>query len=312
MSRRVIFLGTPQFAVPCLAALLQAGDEVVQVVTQPDRPKGREQQLAPSPVKEFALLRGLSVFQPERARRPEAVEHLRALRPDLMVVVGYGQILPQSIIDIAPLGIINVHASLLPKLRGAAPIQWAIANGDGFTGVTTMQIDSGLDTGDILLRAETPILPDDDAVSLGERLSHLGADLLIETIARLAEIVPLKQNAAEATLAPILKKEDGLIDWNRTAGQIENQIRGLVPWPGAHTKFRGHLLHIWKAQAALESHDLMPGTLTRGTAPHIACGGGTVLRALQVQAEGRKRVSGEAFMNGIHLHDNEVLGAIHH
>lgn len=312
MSRRVIFLGTPQFAVPCLAALLQAGDEVVQVVTQPDRPKGREQQLAPSPVKEFALLRGLSVFQPERARRPEAVEHLRALRPDLMVVVGYGQILPQSIIDIAPLGIINVHASLLPKLRGAAPIQWAIANGDGFTGVTTMQIDSGLDTGDILLRAETPILPDDDAVSLGERLSHLGADLLIETIARLAEIVPLKQNAAEATLAPILKKEDGLIDWNRTAGQIENQIRGLVPWPGAHTKFRGHLLHIWKAQAALESHDLMPGTLTRGAAPHIACGGGTVLRALQVQAEGRKRVSGEAFMNGIHLHDNEVLGAIHH
>ncbi len=312
MSRRVVFLGTPQFAVPSLAALLEAGHEVLEVVSQPDRPKGRKQQLAQSPVKEFALLRALPVFQPERARRPEAVEHLRALRPDLMVVVGYGQILPQSIIDIAPLGIINVHASLLPKLRGAAPIQWAISNGDAVTGVTTMQIDAGLDTGDILLRAQTPILPDDDAVSLGDRLSHLGANLLIDTIERLSETVPLKQNAAEATLAPILKKEDGVIDWNRTAREIGNQIRGLVPWPGAHTTFRGHMLHIWKAQIAMESHDLMPGTLKTGHAAHIACGGGTVLRALELQAEGRKRVSAEAFMNGIHLHDNEVLGAVRH
>ncbi len=312
MARRVVFLGTPQFAVPSLAALLDAGYEVLEVVTQPDRPKGRKQELIHSPVKEFALRRGLPLFQPERARRPEAVDHLRALQPDLMVVVGYGQILPQAIIDIAPLGIINVHASLLPKLRGAAPIQWAISNGEEITGVTTMQIDAGLDTGDILLRAETPILADDDAVSLGERLSHLGARLLIETVARLPEIVPLKQDAAEATLAPILKKEDGLIDWSRMAAHIGNQIRGLLPWPGAHTIFRGHLLHIWKAQAAFESHDLAPGTLKRGTAAHIACGGGTMLRALEVQAEGRKRVSGEAFMNGIHLHDNEVLGAVHH
>ncbi len=308
VSRRMVFLGTPQFAVPSLAALVKAGHEVVEVVTQPDRPKGRKHELAQSPIKSFALSRGLVVFQPERARRPEAVEHLRALQPDLMVVVGYGQILPQSIIDIAPLGIINVHASLLPKLRGAAPIQWALANGDRVTGVTTMQIDAGLDTGDVLLKAETPIEPADDAVILSERLSHMGAKLLIDTIARLAEITPCKQDASEATLAPILKKDDGRIDWNHSAHRIANRIRGLVPWPGAYTTFRGQLLHIWKADAAVESHNLTPGTLGVGHAAQIACGEGTVLNALELQAEGRKRVSGEAFMNGLRLHGNEILG----
>lgn len=311
MPHRVVFLGTPEFAVPSLASLLEAGHDIVEVVTQPDRPKGRKHELTQSPVKNFALLRGLHVFQPERARRAEAAERLRALKPDLMVVVGYGQILPQSIIDIAPLGIINVHASLLPKLRGAAPIQWALANGERKTGVTTMQIDAGLDTGDMLLHKETPIEPEDDAVSLSERLSHLGAALLIETVARLSEITPRKQNAAEATLAPILKKEDGRIDWSRTAHQIGNQIRGLVPWPGAHTTFRGQLLHIWKAQAVFESQTLMPGTLRAGHVAHVACGQGTALRAVELQVEGRKRVSGEAFMNGIHLHENEILGAVH-
>ena len=308
MSHRIIFLGTPQFAVPSLAALVKAGHEVVEVVTQPDRPKGRKHELAQSPIKSFALLHGLTVFQPERARRPEAVEHLRALQPDLMVIVGYGQILPQAIIDLAPLGIINVHASLLPRLRGAAPIQWAIANGDRITGVTTMQIDAGLDTGDILLKAETLIEPADDAVTLSERLSHLGAELLVDTIARLGEIIPRKQDASEATLAPILKKDDGRIDWNHSADRIANRVRGFVPWPGAHTTFRGQLLHIWKANAASESHTLIPGTLRAGHVARIACGEGTMLDALEMQAEGRKRVSGEAFMNGLRLHDNEFFG----
>ena len=310
--RRIVFLGTPQFAVPSLEALLEAGHEVVEVVSQPDRPSGRKQELAQSPVKQFAAARGLPVFQPERARRPEAVEHLRALRPDLMVVVGYGQILPQSIIDIAPLGIINVHASLLPKLRGAAPIQWSLVQGERVTGVTTMQINAGLDTGDILLKAETEIEEEDDAVTLGTRLSNIGARLLVETIDRLEEIRPEKQDDSQATLAPILTKENGRIDWSRTATEIHNQVRGLVPWPGAHTTFRGHLLHIWKSRPTSEFRAVDPGTLMTGRVARIACGGGTVLEAIEVQAEGRKRVLAEAFMNGVHLHENENLGvAIH-
>ena len=310
--QRVVFLGTPEFAVPSLAALVEAGHNVVEVVTQPDRPKGRKQELAQSAVKQFAVRKGIPVFQPERARRPEAVEHLRALQPDLMVVVGYGQLLPQSIIDIAPLGILNVHASLLPKLRGAAPVQWAIVNGDSVTGVTIMQIDAGLDTGAVLLRAETQIAPDENAAELASRLSPLGATLLVETIMRLGEIVPEKQNAAGATLAPNLTKEHGRIDWTRSALEIHNQVRGLIPWPGAYTTFRGQALHIWKARVSQsESGQLKerPGTLFSGKTARIACGDGTVLEALEVQWEGRKRVSASDFMNGLHLQENEVLGA---
>jgi len=307
--RRVVFLGTPHFAVPSLEALLRAGHDVVEVLTQPDRPKGRKQEVAQSAVKEFALVNRLPVFQPERARRPEAVERLRALQPDLMVVVGYGQILPQSIIDIAPLGVVNVHASLLPKLRGAAPVQWAIVRGERMTGVTTMRIDAGLDTGDMLLRAETTIAAEEDAVALAERLSHLGAELLRETIARIEEIRAEPQDNAQATLAPILTKHDGLIDWTRSALEIHNQVRGLVPWPGAHTTFHGRSLHIWKARLAMVTHGVRSGTLLAGRTAQIACGEGTVLEALELQAEGRKRVSAEAFRNGLHLHDTEVLGA---
>ena len=308
VQRRVVFLGTPAFAVPSLAALLQAGHNVIEVVTQPDRPKGRKQELAQSAVKEFAVREGIPVFQPERARRAEAVEHLRVLNPDLMVVVGYGQILPQSIIDIAPLGILNVHASLLPQLRGAAPVQWSLVNGDQVTGVTTMQIDAGLDTGDVLLRTETEIAPDENAAELAFRLSHLGAALLVETIARLGEILSEKQDAAAATLAPILTKEHGRIDWSRSALEIHNQVRGLIPWPGAYTTFRGQALHIWKARV---SHPEVgkTGTLLNGKTARIACGDGTVLEALEVQWEGRKRVSASDFMNGLHLQENEVLGA---
>src|SRR5579883_1394925 len=247
---RLVFLGTPAFAVPTLEHIVEAGHQVLAVVTQPDRPRGRGQHPAPPPVKEAALRLGLPVSQPERIRRPEAVEHLRALEPEAMVVVGYGQIIPQSIIDIAPRGIINVHASLLPKYRGAGPIQWAILNGETRTGVTTMRIDAGLDTGDMLLKAETEIGPDETAIELGNRLATMGARLLVETLPGLAAgtIVPEKQDAAQATYAPLLKKEDGRIDWSRPAAAIHNQVRGLQPWPGAYTDFRGQKLHIWKTR----------------------------------------------------------------
>ena len=247
---RIIFLGTPAFAVPTLERILEAGHSVPLVVTQPDRPKGRGQLLSASPVKEAALRAGLPVFQPERVRRPEAVARLAGIPVDAMVVVGYGQIIPQSIIDMPRHGIINVHASLLPKYRGAAPIQWAIANGDAVSGVTTMRIDAGLDTGDMLLRAETAIGPDETAIELGARLAAMGADLLVETLSRIeaGALIPEKQDPAQATYAPILKKEDGWIDWHLPALAIHNRVRGLLPWPGAHTKFRGQTLQIWKAR----------------------------------------------------------------
>jgi methionyl-tRNA formyltransferase len=304
----LVFLGTPAFAVPTLEALIAAGYQVLEVVTQPDRPKGRHHELALSPVKQCALAHGLPVYQPERIRRPECVEHLRALGPDAMVIVGYGQIIPQAILDIPARGIINVHASLLPELRGAAPIQWSIARGLTTTGVTTMKIDAGLDTGDILLRAETEIGPEETAPELGERLARLGADLLIETLRRMDTIAPEKQNDAAATLAPILKKEDGAIDWSRSAQEIHNQVRGLLPWPGAHTTFRGQRLHIWKSRVAEGTMDLAPGVLFAKHA-RIACGQGTVLDAMELQLEGRKRMAGDAFMNGLRLEENEILGA---
>ncbi len=210
-------MGTPAFAVPTLERIVEAGHEVVAVFTQPDRPKGRGQKDAMPPVKEAALRLGLPVYQPERVRRPEVVEQLRTLAPEAMVVVGYGQIIPQAILDIPPKGIINVHASLLPKYRGAAPIQWAIARGETRTGVTTMKIDAGLDTGDMLLKWETEIGPEETAVELGERLAAAGADLLARTLAELGSVVPQKQDEAQATYAPILKKEDGEIDWAMSA-----------------------------------------------------------------------------------------------
>lgn len=301
----LVFLGTPAFAVPTLEALIAAGFEVLEVVTQPDRPKGRHHELAASPVKQCALAHGLTVYQPERIRRPECVEHLRALAPEAMVIVGYGQIIPQSILDIPPRGIINVHASLLPELRGAAPIQWSIARGFTATGVTTMKIDAGLDTGDILLRAETGIGLDETAPELSERLAALGAELLIRTLRE--NIIPVKQDHSAATLAPILTKEDGTIDWSRSAQEIHNQVRGLLPWPGAHTKFRGQRLHVWRSRVTGERTDVMPGFLFAKEA-RVACGGGTILDVLELQLEGRKRVAGEAFMNGLRLEENELLG----
>src|SRR4051812_27578517 len=249
---RLVFLGTPAFAVPTLERIVEAGHEVVMVVTQPDRPRGRGGKSAAPPVKEAALRLGLPVYQPERVRRPEAVERLRQRAVDAMVVVGYGQIIPQVVIDLAPVGIINVHASLLPKYRGAAPIQWAIVNGETRTGVTTMRIDAGLDTGDMLLKAETEIDPEETAVELGKRLAVLGADLLVQTLSGLAacSIVPEKQDNAQATYAPLIKKEDGRLDWSQSALAIHNRVRGLQPWPGAFTTFRGQPLHIWRSRVA--------------------------------------------------------------
>jgi methionyl-tRNA formyltransferase len=302
---RLVFLGTPAFAVPSLEILVSAGYDVLTVVTQPDRPSGRGREIAASAVKQTALRLGLPVYQPERVRRPEAIKGLAALAPDVMIVVGYGQIIPQAVIDIPPLGIINVHASLLPKYRGAAPVQWAIANGETRTGVTTMRIDAGLDTGDILLSAETGIGPEETAVELSLSLARMGAELLIETLERIEFIQPRKQDPAEATYAPLLKKEDGLIDWRQPAPMIHNRARGFQPWPGAHTRFRGQQLHIWQSRvAAAGSGD--PGRLIRRPL-RVACGEGA-LELIEVQLEGRKRVAAEDFANGQRITGNDILG----
>ncbi len=303
----LIFLGTPAFAVPTLDRIVDAGHRVLAVFTQPDRPKGRGGQVSQSPVKEAALRLGLAVHQPERIRRPEVAEQLRQMQPDAMIVVGYGQIIPQAIIDIPRHGIINVHASLLPKYRGAAPIQWAIANGETRSGVTTMRIDSGLDTGDMLLKWETEIGPEEDALDLGRRLSVAGAELLVETLRD--NPTPMKQDPDAATYAPILKKEDGLIDWNLPAEKIFNRSRGLLPWPGAYSFFRGQMFHIWKSRVSGEALQGSPGLMSAmDKRLLIACGERTELELIEVQVEGRKRMSGTAFMNGHHLHDDEMLG----
>jgi methionyl-tRNA formyltransferase len=307
----LIYLGTPEFAVPTLESLLAAGHNVQLVVTQPDRPKGRKQELYGSPVNECALRHGLPVYQPERIRRPESLERLALLKPTAMVIVGYGQIIPQSIIDLAPLGIINVHASLLPELRGAGPIQWSIVRGYKTTGVTTMRIDAGLDTGDTLLRWETPIGPDETAPELSARLAKAGADLLVRTLAGLAEaqIQPEPQDSALATSAPIIKKEDGRIDWSNPAQQIHNQIRGFQPWPGAHTSFRGQSLHVWRSRLVPERRSLPPGALVFERGVFAIGGDGAVLELLEVQLEGRKKMLAEVFANGHRLTLTDRLGA---
>lgn len=310
----VVFLGTPEFAVPTLEKIIAAGHHVQEVITQPDRPKGRKQEMIPSPVKAAALRHGITVYQPERIRRAESVEHLKSLAPDVMVIVGYGQIIPQSIIDIAPLGIINVHASLLPELRGAAPIQWAVVRGYRSTGVTTMRIDAGLDTGDVIDRWETEIGPDETAPELSVRLAEAGATILVQTLSKLRDGIatPVPQDSALATLAPILKKEDGRIDWRLPAQQIHNLIRGFQPWPGAHTVFRGQSLHLWRSRLAVEKVwpnrvHLAPGAIVQEQGVFAVGGDGAALELLEVQLEGRKRMAAEVFANGHRLTQNDVL-----
>ena len=309
---RVVFLGTPEFAVPSLESLA-ARHDVVAVFTQPDRPKGRGNQLAESPVKTAARQLGIPIHQPERVRRPESVELLQELAADLMIVVGYGQIIPQSIIDLPRHGILNVHASLLPKYRGAAPIQWAIANGESETGVTIMQIDAGLDTGDMLSKSRTSIGPEETAPELSARLAPLGAELLCETIARIdaGTVQREKQDSAEATLAPILKKEDGLVDWHLPAARIDSRLRGFTPWPGAYTSFRGQQLSILRARPAAAAADLPPGRLHAEKRRLFAgCGAGTVLEVLELQPAGKKRMTAEAFLNGYKIIDSDSFGEL--
>jgi len=301
---RLVYLGTPSFAVPSLERIVATGHEVCAVFTQPDRPKGRGQKDAISPVKEAALRLGLVVHQPERVRRAEVVELLRTLAPDLMVVVGYGQIIPQAILDIPPQGIINVHASLLPKYRGAAPIQWAIARGEKTTGVTTMKIDAGLDTGAMLLKWETEIGEEETAVELGARLAPAGADLLMRTIEELPDIVPEAQDDARATLAPILKREDGHIDWTASAREILNRVRGFQPWPGAYGFLKGQRFHVWRG--ALADRRLASGVLVEGKRLFAGCGGGAI-ELLEIQLEGKKRMAASAFVNGYPMIDGELL-----
>jgi len=302
---KLVYLGTPAFAVPTLERIVGAGHEICAVFSQPDRPKGRGQKDAMSPVKEAALRLGLIVHQPERVRRPEVVEELRAMAPDAMVIVGYGQIIPQSILDIPPRGIINVHASLLPKYRGAAPIQWAIARGEKTTGVTTMKIDAGLDTGAMLLKWATPIGEEETAVELGTRLAPAGADLLVRTLAELSSIVPEAQDDSQATLAPILKREDGHIDWAMTPGEILNRVRGFQPWPGAYGFLKGQRFHVWRGASA--DRHLAPGALSvEGQRLFAGCAAGAI-ELLEIQLEGKKRMAASAFLNGFFIATGEVL-----
>jgi len=306
---RVVFLGTPEFAVPSLTALA-ARHQVVAVYTQPDRPKGRGNELAQSPVKMAAQRLGIEVLQPERIRRPENLQPLKAWAAELMVVVGYGQIIPQNIIDLPRFGILNVHASLLPKYRGAAPIQWSIANGETETGVTIMQIDAGLDTGDMLLKESLAIGRSETAPELSARLSVMGAELLLAAIRQLEAGTAQreKQRNEDATLAPILKREDGLVDWQRTAHAVYNRWRGFNPWPGAYSFFRSRQLSITAMQCAERKLDA-PGRLYAEKHHLFAgCGGGSTLELLEIQLAGKKRMNAEAFLNGYRLLENEMLG----
>jgi methionyl-tRNA formyltransferase len=305
----LVFCGTPRFAVPTLEKLVSSGFEVRLVVTQPDKPRGRGLELAPSPVKSRALELGVPVVQPDKIKTNEEFRaQLAALQPEAIVVVGYGRIIPQWMIDLPTLGNINLHASLLPKYRGAAPIQWAIACGETVTGVSTMRIDAGLDTGDILLQKEIPITPQETAETLAPRLAAIGADLMVETLPGLAEgtIQPRPQDHSRATLAPILKREDGLMDFERPAAEIVNRLRGFQPWPGAFTSFRGKQLHVWAAKAAAAT--LAPGEINvEGARLLVGCGANTALELLEVQPEGKKRMAARDFVHGYRPKPNERL-----
>jgi methionyl-tRNA formyltransferase len=308
----VIFAGTPRFAVPTLEKLVDAGHSVPLVVTQPDRPRGRGMELAISPVKECALRLGLSIVQPDRIKSNEEFrQQLSALRPGAIIVVGYGRIIPQWMIDLPRHGNLNLHASLLPKYRGAAPIQWAIAQGESVTGVTTMRIDAGLDTGDILMQQELAIATDDDAETMGPKLAAIGADLMIETLRRFesGQIQPIPQDHSKATLAPILTKEDGRIDLTRTATEICNRLRGFQPWPGAHTLFRGRALQIHRAHPLDQSLDLMPGAMKADSARlMVSCGEKSALEIIDLQPEGKRSMSATDFINGYRPQTGEMLG----
>jgi methionyl-tRNA formyltransferase len=310
-SLDLVFCGTPQFAVPTLEALVEAGFRTSLVVTQPDRPKGRGLELIPSPVKQSSVRLALPITQPEKIKNNEEFRaQLTALKPDAIIVVGYGRLIPQWMLDLPPLGNINLHASLLPKYRGAAPIQWAIAQGETITGVTTMRIDAGLDTGDILLQREAPIAPEDTALTLSPRLAAIGAALMVDTLRGLqsGSLRPHPQDDSHATLAPILRKEDGLIDFNRPAAEILNRLRGFQPWPGAFTEFRGKNFQVWRVTLANQS--LAPAELhLHENHVLVGCANGTSLELLEIQLEGKKRMTALDFVHGYKPQPGEKLGA---
>ncbi|MCB1021574.1 MAG: methionyl-tRNA formyltransferase [Acidobacteria bacterium] len=307
---RVIFMGTPAFAVSTLAKLVETGHEVLLVVTQPDRPVGRGRKLTPPPVKQKAVELGLDVFQPEKIKMDEAFERLESLAPDVIVVVGYGQIIPQRIIDLPANGCVNVHSSLLPKYRGAAPVNWAIVRGETVTGVCTMQIVKKLDAGDVLLCRETPIGENETASEVMERLAPMGAELLIETLAGLqaGTIQPKPQEDEASTYAPMMKREDGLIDWTLPAREIHNRARGFDPWPGAYTLFRGKRLHLGRTEIA-EGEAPAGAIVEAGQALVVGCGGGGLLRVGEVQVEGKSRMRAADFANGYKPAPGERLGS---
>lgn len=310
---RLVFCGTPQFAVPTLKALSRVGHRVDLVLSQPDRASGRGLEVQISPVKQYAEQHGLAIAQPEKIRNnTELQEHLRALSPDAIVIVAYGRLIPLWMLALPKHGNLNVHASLLPTYRGAAPIQWAVANGEMETGVTTMRIDEGLDTGDILLQERVPILPGQTSVELSPVLAEAGADLMVRTLVGLEQgtLQATPQDHRRATLAPILEREDGRIDWTRTAQQIFNRWRGFQPWPGAFTSFRGKklILHAMELAADAPGFNTPPGTLHRtGNRLLVACGEATWLDLLELQVEGKRRLPVEAFVNGLSLAEGERL-----
>ncbi len=313
---RIVFCGTPEFAVPSLQRLgAESSLSITAVVTQPDRPRGRGQQVQSSPVKEAALAMGLHVYQPEKLKSDSAFDFFQRIAPDVVVIIAYGQIVPQRLLEIPKYGWLNLHASLLPKFRGAAPVQWAIAEGETRTGVTVMRINTGLDTGPTLSRAETPIGPDETAPELLRRLAELGAPLVADTLVKYTrgDIHPVEQDHEQATFAPIIKKEHGRINWSHTAQKVYNRIRAFQPWPGAYSTFRGQLCHVWGKPASPEAGASPPPTgegsiVQTSDQLFAACGERTWLGVQEVQLEGRKRLSARDFANGARLARGERFG----
>jgi methionyl-tRNA formyltransferase len=309
---RIVFMGTPEFAVPSLEALIRSDDQVVGVVSQPDRPKGRGQQLVSPPVKLVAERAGIPVLQPLKIRTPEFLQALSAWQPDLIAVAAYGRILYTPILRLPPMGCVNVHGSLLPKYRGAAPVQWAVINGETETGITTMLMDEGMDTGPMLLQEKLQISPDDTAGTLAPRLAELGGRLLVETIVRLkaGTLDPTKQNEEQATMAPILKKEDGLIDWTMNATELANRVRGLSPWPGAYTFFGEERWNIWRALSNSGATADKPGTIVgvHKQAIVVATGDG-LLDIREVQTANSRRMPVGQFLAGHRVMAGVQLGS---
>ncbi|GAB6157373.1 methionyl-tRNA formyltransferase [Desulfotomaculum varum] len=309
---RIVFMGTPDFAAHSLKALLAAGKQVVAVVTQPDKPKGRGKQLQPPPVKQLALANRLPILQPDSIRTQEFLQNLQALRPDCLVVVAYGKILPPAVLALPPRGCINLHASLLPRYRGAAPIHWAVINGETETGVTTMFMDQGMDTGDMILKQRVAIGPDDTVGMLHDQLAVVGAELLVKTLDLLEQgLAPrTPQDHSQATYAPMLQKEHELIHWDKPAGDIHNQVRGMNPWPGTYTIWGDKILKIWQTRVlGSESVTAQPGTVleadSSGILVQTGCGH---LLITELQLQGSKKMAAETFLRGKPIDPGTVLG----